>query len=143
MEEAIVRKVIFDGLLAPGARQVFPERWDEVGAEMQAHKECLVHADLWSKNLLVRQGEPVALVDFEGVIYGDPAFDLGTLLAVALVPASQRSALVGEALAFSSRLLRTWAGHCGDGGDGHRPDSRAARVPKGPVQLGPQICKGV
>src|SRR6185503_3050517 len=100
MEEIIIRKIVFDGLLAPGAKQVFPELWDEVSAEMQAHDECLIHADLWSKNLLVRKGDPVTLVDFEGVVYGDPAFDLGTLIAVALVPAIDRQELLPDALSF-------------------------------------------
>jgi aminoglycoside phosphotransferase (APT) family kinase protein len=113
MEEVMIRKIIFDGLLAPGARQVFPELWDSVSAEMQAHKECLIHADLWSKNLLVRQGAPVALVDFEGVCYGDPAFDLGTLIAVALLPALDRTVLVADALDFAARLLRAWKSACG------------------------------
>jgi aminoglycoside phosphotransferase (APT) family kinase protein len=112
-EELIIRKIVFDGLLAPGARQVFPELWDGVSAEMQAHGQCLIHADLWSKNLLVSRGEPVAVVDFEGVCYGDPAFDLGTLLAVALVPALDAPALVPEALAFASRLFDEWAAACG------------------------------
>jgi aminoglycoside phosphotransferase (APT) family kinase protein len=113
LEEAVIRKIVFDGLLAPGARQVFPELWDEVSAEMRAHDQCLIHADLWSKNLLVRAGEPVAVVDFEGVCYGDPAFDLGTLLAVALVPALDVPALVPDALAFASRLFDAWAAACG------------------------------
>ncbi len=112
-EEAVIRRIVFDGLLAPGAMHVFPELWPEVLAEMQAFRECLVHGDLWSKNLLVRAGEPVAIVDFEGVCYGDPAFDLGTLTAVALVPALQRPSLVTEALAFVTRLLESWAASCG------------------------------
>lgn len=113
MEEAIIRKIIFDGLLGPGAQQVFPDLWDAVNLEMQAHKQCLIHADLWSKNLLVLGGEPVALVDFEGVCYGDPAFDLGTLIAAALVPALDRPALLSSALAFSAELLHFWAAACG------------------------------
>ena len=65
-----MRKIIFDGLLAPGARAVFPETWDAMSAEMQAHRECLIHGALWSKHLLVRDGTPVAIVDFEGVCLG-------------------------------------------------------------------------
>ncbi|MBV8518384.1 MAG: aminoglycoside phosphotransferase family protein [Acidobacteria bacterium] len=107
-EEAIVRRIVFDGLLAPGARQVFAEQWDGIRAEMEAHRECLIHADLWSKNLLVRRGAPVALVDFEGVCCGDPAFDLGTLIAVALLPALQNPALVDAALSFIEQLVNTW-----------------------------------
>lgn len=108
-EEAILRKIVFDGLLAPGAMHVFPELWPAVSAEMQAFRECLIHADLWSKNLLVRAGEPVAVVDFEGVCYGDPAFDLGTLTAVALVPALDRPTLLPDALGFVTRLLQSWS----------------------------------
>jgi aminoglycoside phosphotransferase (APT) family kinase protein len=112
-EEAIIRKIIFDGLLAPGAKQAFPDLWDALNVEMQAHRQCLIHGDLWSKNLLVRRGEPVAVVDFEGVCYGDPAFDLGTLIAAALVPALDRPALLSGALAFTSELLHFWASACG------------------------------
>ena len=112
-EEAIIRRVIFDGLLAPGAQQVFPDLWMAVNAEMQAYKECLIHGDLWSKNLLVRGSEPVALVDFEGVCYGDPAFDLATLIAVALVPTLDQTSLLADALVFVSRLLQVWSSSCG------------------------------
>lgn len=114
LEEAMVRRVIFDGLLAPGARLAFPDLWEPVKAEMESHTQALVHADLWSKNLLVRAGEPVAVVDFEGVHYGDPAFDLGTLFAVALVPALAQPELTGEALSFLARLTGAWADACGD-----------------------------
>jgi tRNA A-37 threonylcarbamoyl transferase component Bud32 len=113
-EEAILRRVIFEGLLAPGARQVFPELWDQVSAEMQEHNQCLIHADLWSKNLLVRTGAPVAIVDFEGVCYGDPAFDLGTLVAVSLLPALAQPSLISDALAFTTTLLNAWTSSCGD-----------------------------
>jgi hypothetical protein len=113
-EEFIIRKVVFDGLLAPGAKQVFPELWDQVSAEMQGNNECLIHADLWSKNLLVAHGRPVAVVDFEGILYGDPAFDLGTLNAVALVPALDRAPLLPAALDFIAHLTSAWTATCGD-----------------------------
>lgn len=112
-EEEIVRRIVFEGLLAPGARQVFPDAWESISAEMLAYRECLIHSDLWSKNLLVRAGAPMALVDFEGIVYGDPAFDLGTLTAVALIPALEDPALLDGALAFVSGLLRSWAAACG------------------------------
>jgi len=92
---------------------VFPEAWEAIGAEMQLHRECLIHGDLWSKNLLVRDGAPVAIVDFEGVALGDPAFDLGTLCAVALIPALEWPQFTNEALSFTARLLHAWAFTCG------------------------------
>jgi aminoglycoside phosphotransferase (APT) family kinase protein len=113
-EEFIIRKVVFDGLLAPGARLAFPEHWDAVQSEMRAHHECLIHADLWSKNLLVAGGAPIAVVDFEGILFGDPAFDLGTLTAVALLPALENFELLPDALAFVERLLQAWGERCGD-----------------------------
>lgn len=113
-EEVMVRKIVFEGLLAPGAQHVFPDLWNEISVEMQAHRHCLIHADLWSKNLLVRAGEPVAVVDFEGVCCGDPAFDLATLIAVALLPVLERPTWMPGSLAFTSRLLQAWASACGD-----------------------------
>jgi aminoglycoside phosphotransferase (APT) family kinase protein len=112
-EEGIIRKIVFDGLLGPGAHEVFPESWDAINAEMQSRTECLIHSDLWSKNLLVRKGAPVAVVDFEGVCYGDPSFDLGTLHAVALLPAIERVDLLPDAFTFGRRLFESWAAHCG------------------------------
>jgi tRNA A-37 threonylcarbamoyl transferase component Bud32 len=112
-EEFIVRKIVFDGLLGPGAQLVFPELWPEVNAEMQTHRECLVHGDLWSKNLLVKEGEPIGIVDFEGVHYGDPAFDLATLISVSLLPAVESPWLLPRALDFAARLLYSWSAACG------------------------------
>jgi tRNA A-37 threonylcarbamoyl transferase component Bud32 len=112
-EEAVIRTVIFDGLLAPGARQLFPDTWNSLNVEMQAHRECLIHADLWSKNLLVRSRTPVALVDFEGVCCGDPAFDLATLSAVSLISAFEKPARLSEALNFIFRLWSAWVTTCG------------------------------
>jgi len=103
-ERAAVRRVIFDGLLAPGARALFPAAWERVAAEMSGREECLVHADLWAKNLLAAAGRPLAVVDFEGAHTGDPAFDLGTLLAVAALPALADPALAGAAAGFACRL---------------------------------------
>jgi tRNA A-37 threonylcarbamoyl transferase component Bud32 len=113
MEEALVRRIIFDGLLGPGALAIFPEHWPTLRAQMQENKECLVHGDLWSKNLLVRKGAPVALVDFEGVTYGDPAFDLATLICVALLACFGRPENVDDGLTFIHSFLNSWISHCG------------------------------
>jgi hypothetical protein len=55
----------------------------------------------------------LAVVDFEGVCYGDPAFDLATLIAVALLPAMERPILLPDALAFISQFLQAWTTACG------------------------------
>jgi hypothetical protein len=54
--------------------------WDEVLRMPQAHHEVTTprwyHGDLNSENLLVRDGELVAVLDFGGLSVGDPTIDL-------------------------------------------------------------------
>ncbi len=78
---------LFDELrLDPYYRQLgrrFPEwrpRLEDLVDQVWAHPLALVHADYSPKNLLVWPGG-LMLVDFETAHYGDPAFDLGFLLA--------------------------------------------------------------
>ncbi len=40
---------------------------------------CLVHRDLQSKNVMVRDGEP-SFIDFQGMRFGSPFYDMGSLL---------------------------------------------------------------
>ncbi len=40
---------------------------------------CLVHRDLQSQNVMIRDGEPV-LIDFQGMRFGSAFYDLGSLL---------------------------------------------------------------
>jgi hypothetical protein len=42
-------------------------------------KRSLVHRDLQSQNVLIRYGEPF-LIDFQGMRFGNPFYDLGSLL---------------------------------------------------------------
>ncbi len=42
-------------------------------------RRCLVHRDLQSQNVMVRDGEPF-LIDFQGMRFGSPYYDLGSLL---------------------------------------------------------------
>ncbi len=78
---------LFDELrLDPYYRQLgrrFPAwrpRLEDLVDQVWAHPLALVHADYSPKNLLVWPGG-LMLVDFETAHYGDPAFDLGFLLA--------------------------------------------------------------
>ena len=41
---------------------------------------CLVHRDLQSRNIMIRDGEPF-LIDFQGMRFGNPFYDLGSLLS--------------------------------------------------------------
>jgi aminoglycoside/choline kinase family phosphotransferase len=40
---------------------------------------CLVHRDLQSQNVMIRDGKPL-LIDFQGMRFGSPFYDLGSLL---------------------------------------------------------------
>ncbi|MGZ3569953.1 MAG: aminoglycoside phosphotransferase family protein [Thermodesulfobacteriota bacterium] len=44
-----------------------------------ATKRCLVHRDFQSQNVMIRDGEPF-LIDFQGMRFGNPFYDLGSLL---------------------------------------------------------------
>lgn len=46
---------------------------------LSATKRSLVHRDLQSQNVMVREGEPF-LIDFQGMRFGSPFYDLGSLL---------------------------------------------------------------
>jgi aminoglycoside/choline kinase family phosphotransferase len=58
----------------------------ELEAELSALAErlagtthCLVHRDLQSRNVMIRDGEPF-FIDFQGMRFGSPFYDLGSLL---------------------------------------------------------------
>jgi aminoglycoside/choline kinase family phosphotransferase len=42
-------------------------------------KRCLIHRDLQSQNVMIRDGIPF-LIDFQGMRFGSPLYDLGSLL---------------------------------------------------------------
>ena len=103
--DRLLRAVIFQGLIAPGAAAAFPELADRVLTEMARRRECLVHADLWGKNILVGEGIPPAIVDFEGAFVGDAAFDVATVLATSLLPVLSRAGQMHDCQDFAVRFL--------------------------------------
>jgi hypothetical protein len=112
-EEMIIRKVIFDGLLAPGAKQAFPElgmtsmrKWRRTRS---ASSTRICGARIFSLHTA-----PGSRRRFRGSHLWRSAFDLGTLIAVALVPALDRPQLLSAALDFVSRLTASWRETCGD-----------------------------
>ena len=46
---------------------------------LSAGTRCLVHRDLQSQNVMIRDGKPF-LIDFQGMRFGSPFYDLGSLL---------------------------------------------------------------
>ena len=100
---------------------------------------ALVHGDVQAANVLLAERGPV-LLDAEISHVGDPAFDLGQLLAHLLLPAAAR----GEAESADATLRETWAAYRdtrGDaGGDTRRDPSgdataEARREPLGADSL--------
>jgi len=113
-QDCMLRSIIFEGLLAPGAKALFPERWPDITKQMNDHRECFVHSDLWGKNLLVSEDAVPSIVDFEGASIGDPALDVATLLAVGLIPALQEPSLNAPCVEFSRRLIDAYRDATGD-----------------------------
>lgn len=50
-------------------------------------KRCLIHRDLQSQNVMIRNGKPF-LIDFQGMRFGNPFYDLGSLLCDPYVKSS-------------------------------------------------------
>jgi aminoglycoside/choline kinase family phosphotransferase len=52
---------------------------ERLAAAMPSSERSLVHRDLQSQNVMIRDGEPF-LIDFQGMRFGSPFYDLGSLL---------------------------------------------------------------
>lgn len=85
-----LRTFIFERLIFPGIKKVCTTGTEKVLESilepMKNNRECLVHHDLWAKNIFFSKVKHVALIDFEGCIGGDPAFDLATIFAMTVFP---------------------------------------------------------
>lgn len=66
-------------------------------------KHCLIHRDLQSQNVMIRHGEPF-FIDFQGMRFGSPFYDLGSLLCDPYANLSEGE--IKELLAFYYVLLR-------------------------------------
>ncbi len=51
----------------------------KLAERLSATKRCLMHRDLQSQNVMIRDGKPF-LIDFQGMRFGNPLYDLGSLL---------------------------------------------------------------
>lgn len=86
---ADLRQFIYERLINPGIQALAGRHATATLESMQQVRECLIHSDLWGKNLLLGEAGDLAVLDFEGALPGDPAFDLATLMAVSLLPVFQ------------------------------------------------------
>jgi N-acetylmuramate 1-kinase len=65
--------------IAPGLENDIEEELSALAGRLSETPRCLVHRDLQSQNVMVRDGEPY-LIDFQGMRFGSPFYDLGSLL---------------------------------------------------------------
>jgi aminoglycoside/choline kinase family phosphotransferase len=72
-----------------------------LAARLDGTKHSLVHRDLQSQNIMVRDEEPF-LIDFQGMRFGSPFYDLGSLLCDPYVAFSDHE--IDELLSFYYRL---------------------------------------
>lgn len=65
--------------LEPSFEQELETELSALAERLLATKRCLIHRDLQSQNVMIRDGEPF-LIDFQGMRFGSSFYDLGSLL---------------------------------------------------------------
>ncbi len=65
--------------LEPSFQRELEAELSSLATRLAGTMRCLVHRDLQSQNVMVRDGEPF-LIDFQGMRFGSPFYDLGSLL---------------------------------------------------------------
>ena len=65
--------------LEPSFERELESELSALGERLSGTRRCLVHRDLQSQNVMIRGGEPF-LIDFQGMRFGSPFYDLGSLL---------------------------------------------------------------
>jgi hypothetical protein len=96
--------------LEPSFEQDLEAELSALGERLSETKRCLVHRDLQSQNVMIRDGDPF-FIDFQGMRFGSPFYDLGSLLCDPYVTFTDRER--DELLSFYYGLLKrdvAWAG---------------------------------
>ena len=65
--------------LEPTFKRLLDSELSALGERLSGTIRSLVHRDLQSQNVMIRDGEPF-LIDFQGMRFGSPFYDLGSLL---------------------------------------------------------------
>jgi len=65
--------------LGPPFEQELETELSSLAERLLGSIHCLVHRDLQSQNVMIRDGQPF-LIDFQGMRFGSPFYDLGSLL---------------------------------------------------------------
>jgi hypothetical protein len=69
-------------------RRAIESELESLAVRLLSGKRCLIHRDLQSQNVMVCHGSPY-LIDFQGMRFGSPLYDLGSLLCDPYVPFSE------------------------------------------------------
>lgn len=99
-KEHFVRNVCGIGL-EPALERELEKELAALGERLSGSMRCLVHRDLQSQNVMIRNGKPF-LIDFQGLRFGTPFYDLGSLLCDPYVYFSDRER--DELLSFYNAL---------------------------------------
>jgi aminoglycoside/choline kinase family phosphotransferase len=89
--------------LEPSFARKLESELSALGERLSGTVRCLVHRDLQSQNVMIRGGEPL-FIDFQGMRFGSPFYDLGSLLCDPYVNFSNTER--DELLSFSYGLSR-------------------------------------
>jgi hypothetical protein len=115
-EDRPLSQAIWLCIMASGAARLFPEAIDGLLRPVSERTECLIHNDLWGKNILVGRDSRPAVLDFEGAGLGDPAVDVASLLATTLIPVLEDRAADSDRYArFVEQLAEAYVAAIGDG----------------------------
>jgi aminoglycoside 2''-phosphotransferase len=96
--------------LAPVELALLDDWWEGIRADerLREFEPALRHGDLWYENLLVEAGRLVAVVDWEGAAYADPAEDFAPLRHLGEEFADAVLTAYGAADALRHRAERHW-----------------------------------
>jgi aminoglycoside/choline kinase family phosphotransferase len=92
--------------LEPSFERELESELSALGERLSGTARCLVHRDLQSQNVMIHDGEPF-LIDFQGMRFGSPYYDLGSLLCDPYVffSASERDELLSFYYGLSKENL--------------------------------------
>jgi hypothetical protein len=93
--------------LGPSFERELEEELSSLAERLTGTVRCLVHRDLQSQNVMIRDGEPF-LIDFQGMRFGSFFYDLGSLLCDPYVNLSDSEQ--DELLSFYDALRNSTGG---------------------------------
>ncbi len=77
-------RMIFDdctscGIMSADEKQFFLDYYEEHSEVIRECSPCLLHLDLWTQNILTKNGNISAILDLDRGLYGDPELEFAVL----------------------------------------------------------------